>query len=299
MVGRVPTGVQPKSVRVSPDGRQVFVANFGMLDHQNVSIFDAAGLELLGTVDFPGNAVEFECSRDGSTLYVSNFRRHVVEVIDLATKTLRREIHVGTNPKTLALSPDGSTLYCSNWSDGTLSIVDLESERELRRIRAGTHPRGLTVLPDGRVLVASFYDDIVRVLAPNGDQLDSFDTCHYPRHLGLSPDASRVWVTCTLGSIGGYDLGDHRRHVFALTGQNPRTLEVSPDGRYVATANFGSSNVSVLDTVTLERRTSEVPGADKLVGLAFGPGASARIYVTSWDTSELIALEVVPSAGAL
>jgi len=288
----VPTGVQPKSVRVSPDGQRVYVANFGMLDHQNVSVFDATSLAPLGQIDFPGNAVEFEFSRDAATLYVSNFRRHVIEVIDVASLEVRAEIHVGTNPKTLALSPDGTTLYCANWSDGSLSIVDLAEGREVRRVRVGTHPRGVVVRPDGRVLVASFYDDIVRVLAPNGDRLDSFNTCHYPRHLALSPDASRVWVTCTLGSIGAYDLDDHRRHVFALTGQNPRTLDVGWNGRFVATANFGSSDVSVLDTASMTRRTTAVEGAQKLVGLAFGPGAAGRLYVTSWDTSELIALEL-------
>jgi len=292
VVGRVATGVEPKSVKVSPDGRRVYVANFGMLDRQNISVFDADTLAPVGQVDFPGNAVELEFSRDGRTLYASNFRRAMVEVIDVATLTLRSEIRVGSNPKTLALSPDGARLYCANWSDGTLSIIGVAEGRELRRVRAGRHPRGVVVMPDGSVLVASFYDDVVRVLTPDGDRVARFDTCRLPRHLALSPDASRVWVTCTLGSIGAYDLRDHRRHVFALTGDNPRTLDVGWGGRFVATANFGSSDVSLLDVSRMRRQTTSIEGADKLVGLAFAPGDAGRLYVTSWDTSELVALEI-------
>ena len=42
---RVASGVQPKSVRVSPDGRRVYVCNFGRPDRDNVFVYDAETLE--------------------------------------------------------------------------------------------------------------------------------------------------------------------------------------------------------------------------------------------------------------
>src|SRR5690606_7668665 len=49
---RAETGVQPKSVNVSPDGRRVVVCNFGRPDHDNVSVYDALTLAPVGTVSF-------------------------------------------------------------------------------------------------------------------------------------------------------------------------------------------------------------------------------------------------------
>ena len=43
----VATGVQPKSVNVSPDGTRVVVCNFGFADHDNVFVYDAMTLERL------------------------------------------------------------------------------------------------------------------------------------------------------------------------------------------------------------------------------------------------------------
>ena len=42
----------------------------------------AETLDRVGVVEFAGNAVETAFSPDGTTAYVSNFRRGVVEVID-------------------------------------------------------------------------------------------------------------------------------------------------------------------------------------------------------------------------
>ena len=58
VITRAATGVQPKSVSVSPDGRRVVVCNFGRPDRDNVFVYDAETLEHTGTVTFAGNAVE-------------------------------------------------------------------------------------------------------------------------------------------------------------------------------------------------------------------------------------------------
>ena len=98
VVARARAGCQPKSVVTSPEGALVYVCNFGRPDRESVTIHDADTLERVGVIEFPGNAVEAAFSRDGQTLYVSNFRRHVVEVIDVATRTVRSEIAVGQHP---------------------------------------------------------------------------------------------------------------------------------------------------------------------------------------------------------
>lgn len=298
----VRTGVQPKSVNVSPDGTRVVVCNFGFADHDNVYVYDAMTLERVGVLTFEGNAVETVFTRDGRTLYVSNFRGHTVEVFDFAACTSasaaapcavtpRASIATARHPKFMALSPDERTLYVADWGDRAVSVVDTSTYRETRRLPTERHPRGLVVRPDGTLLAAAFDGDVVHVF-PAGATAEStrWETCRFPRHLLLSPDARTMYVTCTLGSLGFYDAQTGRRFGIGTLHRNPRTIDISHDGRYVASANFTSSDVSVVDTVDHLHRSHRVPGADQIVGLAIHPGPALRIYATSWRTGQLFVL---------
>lgn len=292
VVARARTGVQPKSVSVSPDGAHVAVCNFGRPDRESVFLFDAATLRRSAVVEFEGNAVESVWSSDGATLYVSNFRRDVVEVIDVASATVRGEIVTGHHPKFMALSRDGATLYVANYGDRSVSVVDVAEQREVRRLSTERHPRGLAVREDGALLAAAFGGDVVH-LFPDGAENEAtrWETCELPRHLLLSPDGATMFVTCSLGAIGFYDAATGRRYGTAVTGRNPRTIAMSRDGRWVGVANFGSNDVTVIDTERRRHRNYDVPGASGIVGLALDPGAEApRIYATSWDTGELFVL---------
>ncbi len=298
VVAEVRTSVQPKSVEVSPDGRYVWVCNFGRIDQDNVYVYNADTLDRVGVVNFPGNAVETTFSPDGATAYISNFRRGVIEVVDTASYTVQREIEVGANPKFMVISPDGKTLYAALYTQRRVALVDLETGTRTRYLPTGEQPRGMAMLPNGSFLVASFRSDFIQVFAPNGDELRRFNVCDYPRHLQVGPGAERVAVTCTMGNISTYDIATGHRRVIARTGRNPRTLGLSQDGRWAATANFHSSDVTLADLATLTHRTSSVDGANQLVGLAVrlyenGPDAEPRlrIYATSWQNRRLFVLE--------
>jgi YVTN family beta-propeller protein len=296
VVARARTGSQPKSVIASPEGDLVYVCNFGRPDRENVTIHDARTLERVGVIEFEGNAVEAAFSPDGRTLYVSNFRRHVIEVIDVASRSVRAEIAVGTHPKTIVVSPDGSLLYVANWGGRQVSVVDAERGVELRRLSTGVHPRGMTIRPDGRLLVASFDSHYIQEFDAGGHrELRRFPACQYPRHLVLGADTTLLFVTCTLGSIGWYDLETTERLGLAGVGRNPRSLDLSANGRWAATADFGlgagrTGSVSVVDLASERHRTTMVTGAERFVGLSIHPGDELVIYATSWDSNEVIAL---------
>lgn len=292
VAARTRTGIQPKSVNVSPDGRRVVVCNFGRPDRDNVFVYDSESLEQTGSVSFEGNAVESAFSPDGSTLYVSNFRRHVVEVIDFASLEVTREIAVGTNPKTIALSADGATMYVANYFNRSVSVVDVASGQELRRLRTGERPRGLGVLHDGTLLAAAFHGDTVHVFDPGAEtQRTEWEVCRYPRDVLPAPDGRSFYMTCSLGHIGFYRPdGEGRPFGVASTGRNPRSIAISGDGRWLGVANFTSSDVSLIDTVERTHRRIRVPDASRIVGLAMHPGPQIRMYATSWDTHEVIML---------
>jgi len=300
----VRTGVQPKSVNVSPDGTRVVVCNFGRPDRDNVFIYDSLTLAHVGTVSFIGNAVESVFTPDGNTLYVSNFRENEVEAIDFTscihataeapcTLTPRGVVHTGNLPKFMAIAPDAGTLYVANWGDRSVSVVDTATLTERRRLPTLTHPRGLILRPDGALLAAAFHGDVIHVFPQDAERESTrFPMCELPRHLLLNPDGHTMYVTCSMGFLGFYDARDGSRAGIASLGRNPRSIAMTADAHFVGAANFTSSDVSLVDTVLRTHRTYPVPGAQRIVGLAMHPASTTvRLYATSWDTNELYMLE--------
>jgi len=197
VVADAPTFAQPKAVVLSPDEATAYVTNFGRRDSKNISIYRTDTLEMTGVIEFPGNCVEALITRDGGTLYTSNFSRDVVEVIDLATNAVVAEIAVGSNPKTMAISADERTLYVSNWSSDDVSVVDLGERVETHRIRVGLHPRGIAVTDAGVLIVGNHGDHSLSFLDATSFEpiRDDVPCGRYPRHVILSPDQRFAYVS--------------------------------------------------------------------------------------------------------
>ena len=295
---RVSTGPLPKSVEVAPDGKTIWVCNFGQVNVDNLWVYDAETLERIAVVKFQGNAVETTFSPDGSKAYVSNFKRGVVEEVDRGTYKVLREFEVGYNPKIMVPSRDGRWLYVANWSSNDVSVVELASGKTRHRYKTGEHPRGMALHDDGRLFVNAMYDHQIHVFddpsAAKGPQT-RFETCKYPRHSVLSPEQSRLYVTCSgADKVYWYDPETGRRKGWAKVGDNPRSMAMSADGRFLAVADYSSSTVSLVDVVGGSYRTHELTGAQKVVGIAMTPGdtESLRVYATSWVTAELIEMKI-------
>ena len=298
VVQHVRTGIQPKSVEVSPDGRQVWVANFGRPDRDNVFVYDAESLERIGTVEFVGNAVETAFTDDSRTAFVSNFREHTIEVINTETFEVQRSVEVGGHPKVIALSPSQRRIYVANWASEQVTELDAQSYEIRRRLRTGEHPRGLAIGMGGqRIFVAAMYSHLIQVFDRGArNERTSFHPCDYPRHLRLSPDESRLYVSCSCcRQVRWFDPRTYRMLGMAQTGENPRTIALSSDGRWLAVADFDDSTVTLIDTEEHTHRVFPVEGADQIVGVAIRPGdGPLRIYATSWMTGELYVIEPRP-----
>lgn len=296
VIGRVPAGVQPKSVAVSPDGRRVFVATFGRPDRDNVRVYDSETLAHVGTIEFPGNAVEVAFSPDGSTIYVSNFRRHTIEVVDAQTLAVRGEVRVGHHPKVIVVAPDGSRIYTANWAGSRVTEIDAQTLTVTRQMRTGEHPRGMAVTRDGqRIFAAAMYSHLIHVFDRGAEhERTQFRPCEFPRHLSLHGE--RLYVSCSCcRQVRWFNSSTLELEGIAYTGENPRSIDLSSDGRWLAAADFDDSTVALIDTTTNEHRVHPVPDADQIVGIAIRPGdGPLRIFATSWGTAELIALEPAP-----
>jgi YVTN family beta-propeller protein len=293
------TGAMPKGATLSPDGTRFFVTNFGQANGDNIRVYDTATLAKVATIDLAGIVVETVLSPDGNTIYASNFQRGSVMFIDVKTRRKTREVTAGMHPKILALSTDGAMLFVANWSGHSVTQVDTSNGKIVRTLATGLHPRGMVVAKDGTLYVANFdgaslevYENVRSPLA-KGQKSDQPDTelvhrhlaaCQIPRHLALSPDESRLYVSCFHDST--LDVLDRKSEAVVRrvpVGSSPKSIQVSNDGRYVYSADYGkeTNSVSVVDTTDWTTRIFEVPGMDRGSGIAVLPDG-AHALVTGW-----------------
>ena len=279
------TGIMPKGASLSPDGARFYVTNFGQANVKNITVYDTQTLKLIDTINVPGIVVESVLSPDGKTIYASNFQRDTVLFIDVATKKVTREVTVGTHPKILAMSQDGSMLFAANWTGNSVTQIDPTTGKVLRTFRAGMHPRGTVVTKSGTLFIANF--DGASIDVYNGTDFAEhhrITACLIPRHLALSPDETLLFISC---------FHDSTLHVMEVAtekiihrvpiGSSPKSIEVSKDGRFVWSADYGkeTNSVSVVDTTDWTARVFTVPGMDRGSGIAVMADGQHAL-VTGW-----------------
>lgn len=297
----VATGAMPKGVIRAPDGRTLYVANYGQLDRRNLGVYDASTLALQRTIDVPGIIVESAISPDGRTLYVSNFRRNSVQYLDLASGRITREVTTGRHPKILVVSHDGRRLFAANWASRDVSEIEVASGSVTRTLAAGDNPRGMAISRSGRLYIANSTSDDIHVYegATMAQSHRIPRVCRIPRHLTLSPDDSRLYISCLGAStLAVMDTSTEQvvRRVRTVSG--PKANDVSPDGRYVATADYNASGVTVVDTSDWSARSIEVPLMNRASGIVFA-ATGLRVIVTGWFDDHLYAVGLATDAPAL
>src|SRR3954471_6968950 len=139
VVATIPVGKRPRGIRVSADGKTLFVAVSGtpisappQLDAKGNPIFKK------GKDDDDDDDKKADKSADG------------IAIVDVAQRKLLRKIQVGSDPEQLALSADGKRLYISNEDVGTASVVNIASGKVEYIIPVSREPEGVTTSPDGK-----------------------------------------------------------------------------------------------------------------------------------------------------
>lgn len=281
-----PTGSMPKGVSLSPDGKHAYVTNFGQAESKNIDIYDAATLSHEATINIPGNVVESVLSTDGTTIYASNFLRNSVQFVDLASRRVTREIKVGLHPKILVPSPDNQFLFAANWSGQSVSQIDIATGKVVRTLpTTGLNPRGMAMSHDGVLFAANFNGASIDVFkGPSLGERHTVAACPIPRHLALSPDDKLLFISCYHDSmLHAVDVATEKVVHTLHVGSSPKSVEVSRDGRWVWSADYGkeTNSVTVVDTTDWTARVFVVPGMDHGSGITLFPDGKHAL-VTGW-----------------
>jgi YVTN family beta-propeller protein len=148
-------GGMPQDVRISPDGKEFFVAD---MRADGVFIIDGATFKETGFIKTGIGTHGLYPSRDGRKLYVTNRgSNHVhgmkggkgsVSVVDFATHHIDANwpIPGGGSPDMGNVSGDGKTLWLSGRYDDVVYAFDTTTGA-VHRIKVGMEPHGLAVWP--------------------------------------------------------------------------------------------------------------------------------------------------------
>lgn len=140
-IATITAGRSPQGLIVSPDGKSLYVANYGA---GTVSVVDTATNKV--KVSFPvATPRNFAFSPDGSTLYITNYAGGTVSVVDTATAEIVRTVNVGVNPHGIAVDFKGTRLYVSNFSSNNLSVIDTKTFLPVATVQTGIGPLGIGV----------------------------------------------------------------------------------------------------------------------------------------------------------
>lgn len=283
------TGSMPKGVSISPDGKHAYVTNFGQSNGKNIDVYDAETLAHESTIDVMGNVVESVLSADGKTIYASNFIRNSVQFIDLASRRVTKEITVGLHPKILVPSADGQFLFAANWSGQSVSEIEISTGKVIRTLpTSGLNPRGMAVTQGGVLYAANFNGASIDVFkGPDLKDRHTLPVCQIPRHLSLSPDEKMLFISCYHDSqLHAVDVATEKLVHTLHVGSSPKSVEVSRDGRYVWSADYGpeTNSVSVVDTQDWTARVFRVPGMDRGSGITLFPDGKRALVTGWWDS---------------
>ena len=137
----VPAGKGPEGFDVTPDGRQLWAAGSG---DGMIHMIDLGTRKETGTIDIRtkrSNRLRF--TPDGNLALVSDLGAGDLVVVDVASHSERKRVHVGTNVAGILIPPDGKRAYVACTADNQVAIVDLQTFAVTGRIQTGKGPDGM------------------------------------------------------------------------------------------------------------------------------------------------------------
>jgi YVTN family beta-propeller protein len=273
VIDTVAVGRRPRGVRVSADGKWLYVALSGSpkagpgVDEatlpppdrsaDGIGVVDLEDLRLVRTLPSGQDPECFDLV-DDHTLVASNEETAEVSIIDLSTRKLRGRVDTGREPEGVTVAPDRS-VWVTSESDHEVAVIDPAKAIRVATIPTGERPRAVAFTPDG---TRAFITD------ENAGSITIADAAarrpigsialpphapvpHRPMGIAIASTGDRAFVTT--GRAGAVAVIDTAAGALVTTiegvGARPWGIAIAPGG-LVFTANGPSNDVSVIDPAT-------------------------------------------------
>lgn len=166
------TGRTVDAVRVSPNGRLVYVATSDA-DSGALFVVDAAQGRVIREVPIASPIRDVALSRDGALAYVASFDTHwggSVDIIDTAINEITAKVGIGGAPMQMALSADGARLYIADYEH--VAVLCTETNAVVDLLTVTTAPSCVAVSPDSSRLYIADHAGAITVLSVATDISD-------------------------------------------------------------------------------------------------------------------------------
>jgi YVTN family beta-propeller protein len=251
----IPVGKHPHEMALSPDGKQLYVSDNGMLwmtdpgaGGNTISIIDVGQRKRTGVIDLGTyrrpHGLDVD-PRSGRLVVTVENPDGLLLVDPKARKVVRFYELKGGVPHMVKLSADGEWAYCSNTGTGTLAAIRLETG-EIKPIAVGARPQGSVLSKDGtRVYVTNSDGNSISIIDTRKQQaIGKIETGKGPGRIWLTPDEKQLVYNLQPGEAVGFaDVKSGKQIATVALPGPPLSLNLSPDG------TLGYASVQSLDKI--------------------------------------------------
>jgi YVTN family beta-propeller protein len=137
----IPVGKGSEGFDVSPDGKEIWVAN---AQDGTISVIDRAAKKVVQTLNANvrgANRLKF--TPDGKLVFVSTLGAPDLVVLDASARKEVKRVPIGHGAAGILMQPGGQRAYVSCTPDDYIVVIDLKSLTVTSKINAGKNPDGL------------------------------------------------------------------------------------------------------------------------------------------------------------
>ena len=265
---KLPTGLGPHEVAVSPDGRTAYVSNFGRYSvyapgdtahdkaGNTITVIDLVERKLKTTFDLGTHTGPhgMTVSRDGKVVWVTTETPQAVLELDSGSGKI---LHVWNTTQDrshmIVAMPNETKFYVTNTVSGSVSVID-RSSGEVKVVSTGPGTEGIAISPDGKeVWAASRLDDKIEIISTVTDKIvTSFPSGGKgPKRMDFTPDGTQVWVTNPSSDQATVFDARARELLASLTlSKSPSGVYISSDGRHAYITNANANELTIIEVAT-------------------------------------------------
>jgi YVTN family beta-propeller protein len=302
-IGDFATGIQPKSVEFTPDGRFIICA---LLEGNGADVLDAATLRKVTALSPPEKYavkrgfVEIAFAPARGEVWISQMTTGLLHVFRLSDWEYTGSVPTrGAWTKVILISPDENTVYASNWISEDISVIDARTRKVTAKIGVGGIPRGMVLSADGAFLYVCIYEhgQIVKIDTA-GNEVAKTLTYGWGamRHIVRHPEDGTLYVSdMARARVLVIDGATDKKTAEIPVGVNPNTIALTPDGRYLFVSCRGENNPKDYTkkgpefgkVYCIDTRTNTVVdwtwGGNQPTGLCVSPDGKAVVFTDFLD----------------
>jgi YVTN family beta-propeller protein len=135
VIATVPLGKRPRGIHTSADQKTLYVALSGSpisgpevdestlpppdKNADGIGVFNVAQNKVVRVLPGGSDPENFDVSKDGKQLFISNEDMSAVSIVDIASGTVLKTIKIGDQPEGVRGAPDGKRVFITSEEEGT------------------------------------------------------------------------------------------------------------------------------------------------------------------------------------